>query len=115
MINSDRIGRNEIGLWFRQDAFQGVLGPGRHRDFVPFFSRDRVEVIDRLAGKFEHPQLDVLIRDPALARALRVIDLHVGQRARILRDGRTDWILGPGRHAFWNQPVRFEVEVFDAD
>ena len=50
MVMNDRIDKHEIGLWFRGDVLQGVLPPGRHRHFVPFFASDRVEVFDRSHG-----------------------------------------------------------------
>lgn len=115
MFSNARICKHETGLWFRHQEFQGVLGPGRHRHFVPFFAQDRVEVVDRLAGRFEHARLSLLVRESALAELLTLVDLKDDERALVWRDGRLGWVLGPGLHAFWNEPAAITVETFNVN
>lgn len=112
-----RIHKHEVGLWFRYGDFKGLLAPG-----VRWFPwklvlprRDRVEVISTLETRFEHPMLDALVREVAVLRRLVLVDLEDTQRALVWKDGRLGWVLGPGRHAFWDGPANIRVEMFDVD
>ncbi len=107
--------RYEIGLWFRHGDLHRVLPPGEHRGPSALRRHDRVEVIDRLPARFEHKLLDVLAKAPLLLPHLRVLELGDTQRALVWKDGRLGWVLGPGRHAFWNDPADLTVETFDVD
>jgi regulator of protease activity HflC (stomatin/prohibitin superfamily) len=106
------IREHERGLRLRGGDFVGLLRPGRHLVLRP---GDAVEVADTLRGRFEHPRLEVLVRHAALADELVLVDLADRERAVVRRDGRVTWVLGPGRHAFWREPARIDVERFDAD
>lgn len=110
-----RIRKHEVGLWFRHGDLYKVLGPGACRTLIPILHRlgirrDTVQIVDTLDTRFEHKLLDVLIRDPRLAARLTVVDLKDDERAFVWKDRRLGWILGPGRHAFWNEPADIEVE-----
>ena len=63
------IKQHERGLLFRRGDFVRPLGPGTYR--IPFWGRrrDRIEVVDTLKTKFEHPLLDVLVEHDRPARA----------------------------------------------
>ncbi|MDH3585250.1 MAG: SPFH domain-containing protein, partial [Phycisphaerae bacterium] len=111
MVKKIRIHKHEVGLWFRHGDFRDVLAAGRHWFFG--FLRNRVEVYDAAVAKFDHPKLEVLVAEPALAAKLTVVELTDTQRALVWKDRRLGWILGPGRHAFWKEPAKIEVEVFD--
>ena len=110
-----RIRKHQVGLWFRHGDFKRALRPGRHwmlgRLLRPY--RDRIEVVSVLETKFEHPLLDVMVGEPQLREQLVLVELGADQRALVWKDGRLDWILGPGRHAFWKRPYRIEVELYD--
>ncbi len=116
MYRPIRIRQHERGLVFRGGDLARVLPPGRHyvRSWAFGPGRDHVQRIDVLGVKFEHPKLDILVRNASLADALHVVDLADTERAIVLRDGRAAWVLGPGRHAFWKEPYRIEVERYDA-
>ena len=103
----------ERGLMFRRGDFVRPLGPGTY--VIPFWAivRDRIEVVSTLKTKFEHPLLDVLIKDDRLREQLAVLDLSDTQRALVWKDGRLLTIVGPGRHAFWITPDKIDVELFD--
>jgi regulator of protease activity HflC (stomatin/prohibitin superfamily) len=111
MVRLIRIRGHERGLKFRHGDFVAVLRPGLHV-LVPF--TDEVEVYDVLATKVEHPRLEALLRSIVFSVEVEVVDLGDHERAVVKRDGRVAWVLGPGRHAFWKQPVRVEVERYDA-
>src|SRR4051794_10018098 len=109
MIRFVYIRQHERGLWFRRGDFIELLGPGGTWLFRP---RDRVEIVDTLKARFEHPLLDVITERPELRRQLEVIDLADMQRAIVWKDGRLLHILGPGRHAFWKTNARLEIETY---
>ena len=113
MFVKTHIKQFERGLLFREGDFVRPLGPGAYR--IPFWRamKERIQVVDTLKTKFEHPLLDVLIRDVRLREQLAVVDLTDTQRALIWKDGRLFAIVGPGRHAFWKQPAQVTVEIFD--
>ncbi len=114
-----RIRKHEVGLWFRHGDFKRLLDPGSYwllgRFFFRAFFSHRVEVIDRMAGKFEHKLLDLLIGEPDVAERLVVVDLKDDERALIWKDGRLGWIVGPGRHAFWKEPAKITVETYNVN
>ncbi len=111
-----RIRKHEVGLWFRHGDFKHLLDPGSYwllgRFFLRAFFSHRVEVIDRMAGKFEHKLLDLLVKEPGVADRLIVADLTDDQRALVWKDGRLGWVIGPGRHAFWKVPAKITVETY---
>ena len=109
-----RIRKHEVGLWFRHGDFKTLLEPGAY--WIPgrFLGTDRVWVVNTLDSQFEHPLLDVLVSDPKLRSKLHVVDLSATQRALVWKDGRLQWMLAPGRYAFWKRPYSLEVEIFDA-
>ncbi len=117
MFGLVRIRKHERGLWFRHGDFHGLLEPGKYRLWSRLWSRvrDRVEIMDTLHTRFEHPLADVLVTQPALQRELTVVDLSDHERAIVWKDDRIACVLGPGRHAFWKTPYALTVERFDVD
>lgn len=113
MFRKIRIGKHEVGLWFRHGDFKTLLGAGAH--WVPTFGGHKVQVVDTLATKFSHVRFDALIAEPALADRLHVVDLKDDERALIWKDGRLGWILGPGRHAFWKKPAEITVQTYNVN
>jgi regulator of protease activity HflC (stomatin/prohibitin superfamily) len=102
---------------FRYGDFAKLLQPGTYRLWSRLWSRKRctVTIVNTLTTKFEHALLDVLVADAAVRQALTVVDLADHERALIWKDGRLAHIVGPGRHAFWKEPYKIEVEIFDAN
>lgn len=115
MFFIERIKSFEVGLLFRYGDFVRTLPPGRHVFWSRLWNYQRAVVTkeNKLKAKFQHPLLDVMLRNEALARQLEVVDLADDQRAIIWKDGRIDEIVGPGRHAYWKEPSRIDVEIFD--
>ena len=104
-----RIHSHETGLWFRNGELRRVLQPGTHWVRIS----DQVEIYNRLKTRFEHSLLDVLVQDESLRKQLMVVDLKDTQRALVYRGERLFLMLGPGRYAFWNEPLPLIVETFD--
>jgi regulator of protease activity HflC (stomatin/prohibitin superfamily) len=107
--------KHERGLRFRKGDFIAPLGPGRHTMFVPPWDRDleKIEVVDTLKTRFDHPLLDVLILDSELREQLVIVELGDTQRGVVYRDKRVFQLIGPGRHAYWKSPAEVTIEVFD--
>ncbi len=117
MLIGVRIKSYEKGLLLRHGDFVRLLGPGKYRFWSRLISRNRavVQVTSTLQTRFEHPLLDVLLQHADVRAALTVVDLADHERALVWKDGRLGYIVGPGRHAFWNEPYKLAVEVFDAN
>ena len=117
MLGLTRIKAYEKDLLFHYGDFVRLVQPGKYRLWSRMWSRtrDRLNVVSTLETKFEHPLLDVLIKNRELAGALTIVELADHERALVWKDGRLAYILGTGRHAFWNEPYRLEVEVFDTN
>src|SRR5438067_272073 len=113
MWHKIHIKQYERGLMFRRGDFVRPLGPGTYVIPVWRIARERIEIVSTLKTKFEHPLLDVLVKDDRLREQLAVLDLSDTQRALVWKDGRLYSIVGPGRHAFWIVPAKIDVELFD--
>jgi regulator of protease activity HflC (stomatin/prohibitin superfamily) len=109
------IAQHERGLAFRNRSFEAVLKPGVHWQFDPFKRRE-VAVYDVSTPEFEHPRVDVLVKD---ARALIDSDLMVvelGDRevGLVYKNGRLVSVLAPGkRQLYWKGPIDVRVDVRD--
>jgi hypothetical protein len=103
---------HECGLLFRKGHEVRWLPPGTHRIWRPW--RARVEKLNRLETRLEHPRLDELLRCAELRAHLQVVELAETQRALVWVGERLACVVGPGRHAFWVVPRPLRVEVRDA-
>jgi len=113
---SVRIRKHERGLWFRHGDFKQLLAPGRNWLWSRLWTAgNRVELVDTLNTRFEHPLLPMLLKEEPVARELPVVDLTDTQRALVWKDERLFQIVGPGRHAYWNSPAALRVETFSID
>jgi len=113
---SVRIRKHERGLWFRHGDFKQLLAPGRNWLWSRLWTAgNRVELVDTLNTRFEHPLLPMLLKEEPVARELPVVDLTDTQRTLVWKDERLLQIVGPGRHAYWNSPAALRVETFSID
>jgi hypothetical protein len=103
----------EVGLYFRDGEFQGLLGEGRHRLLDPF-GKVRVDVVSRRDPWLVHEKLDVIVKSGALKDRAVVLDLKDYQRALVWIDGRFSHLLPPGLFAYWNDLRDVKVDVVDA-
>ena len=115
MFVKTHIKQYERGLLFRDGDFVRPLGPGTYRIPIWRLTRDNIQVVNTLETKFEHPLLEVLVRDVRLRDQLAVVDLTDTQRALVWKDGRLFALVGPGRHAFWTTPAQLTVETYDVN
>jgi hypothetical protein len=113
MIRYLRIRSFEIGLVFRDGTFQGLLGPGAYWRF-DLAGRERIDIVSQRLPWLVHEQLDLIVRDGALADRAVVLDLQDHERGLVWIDGRFATILPPGQYALWTTFRRVRTEVVDA-
>ncbi|MCU0979794.1 MAG: slipin family protein [Pirellulaceae bacterium] len=103
----------EMGLYFRDREFRGVLDAGTH--WIPdLLRRVRVDVVSRRDPWLVHDKLDLIVKSGALRDRAVVLDLKDHQRGLVWIDGRFSHILLPGVYAYWAGQKDVQVEVIDA-
>jgi len=114
MYKTIRVHKHERGLWFRDEDFHRLVPPGEYRLWRWPFGRhtERIDAIDALMLRFEHPLLEVIVQDETAKQALEIIDLADDERALVWRQGRLEMILGAGLHALWKGAHDLVVERF---
>ena len=91
---------DQRGLLWVDGRFVGVLPPGLYAYWLG--PREvRVEVIDARRARFEHPDLQVVTRSPAVASVLDICYVNRGCEGVLFLDGAITDTLSPGRYAFW--------------
>jgi hypothetical protein len=113
MLKTVKIHSYEVGLWFHDNEFKGLLGKGRHWFFDPL-NRDGVEVVSQREPWLVHEKLDMIVKSGALENRAVVLDLKDYQRALVWIDGRFSHILPPGLYAYWTTCREVTTEVIDA-
>lgn len=108
MLQRITIGRHERGFLFKGADYVRTLRPGAH--WVWGLGR----VVKRVATTglvLDLPELDVILRDPAVWDDVVVVDLRDDERALGWVDGRIHTVLGRGRAVFWKDLKAIEVET----
>ena len=103
----------EVGLYFRDGEFKGLLDEGRYWLFNPTL-KVRVEIASLRDPWIVHEKLDMIVKSGALEDRAVVIDLKDYQRALVWIDGRFSHVLSPGLYAYWTGQKDVKVEVIDA-
>jgi regulator of protease activity HflC (stomatin/prohibitin superfamily) len=103
----------EMGLYFRNGEFKGLLRAGAHWLFDPLL-RVRVDVVSQRDPWLVHDKLDMIVKSGALKDCAQVVDLKDHQRGLVWIDGRFSHILPPGLSAYWTGQREVKVEVVDA-
>lgn len=102
----------EVGLYFRDREFKGLLGEGRYWFFDPFW-KVRVTVVSQRNATFDHENLDVIAKSGALENLAVVLDLKDYQRALVWIDGRFSHIQPSRLFAYWTAFRDVKTEVVD--
>jgi regulator of protease activity HflC (stomatin/prohibitin superfamily) len=108
-----KIREYEVGLYFYDGEFRGLLEPGRHW-LLDLLGRVKVEVVSQRAPWLVHEQLDVIVKAGVLDGRAVVVDLKDYERALVWIDGRFSHVLAPGLYAYWTTCREVKVEVVDA-
>src|SRR5260370_36040015 len=101
MIKLVKIQSYEIGLYFHDGEFRGLLEAGRHWFFDPL-GRVRVDVVSQRAPWLVHDKLDILVKAGVLGRRAKVLALKDDERALIWSDGRVSHVVPPGLDGDWS-------------
>jgi len=102
----------EMGLYFREDDFRGLLGAGTHWFFDPL-RRVRVDVVSQRDPWIVHDKLDLIIKSGALKDRAVVVDLKDYERALVWIENRFSHILPAGQYAYWTGEKKVRVEIVD--
>ena len=103
----------EMGLYFRNGEFKGLLKAGTHWLFDPLW-RVRVEVVSQRDPWLVHDKLDMIVKSGVLTDRAEVVDLKDHERALVWIDGRFSHVLPPGLYAYWTGQREVKVEIIDA-
>ena len=103
----------EVGLYFRDGEFQGLLTAGRHWLPGPTW-KVRVDVVSQRKPWIEHKELETIVKSGALEGRAVVADLKDYQRGLVWVEGRFSHILPPGLSAYWTGEKDVRIEVVDA-
>ena len=110
MFKRIKVHSYEVGLHFYEGDFVGLISAGKRWFFDPLRKR-QVDLASKRDPWLAHEKLDVIIKTDALEGIATVVDLKDDQRGLVWIDGRFDRVLGPGLHAYFNEPREVRVEV----
>ena len=108
-----KVRKYEVGLYFRDGEFRGLLEAGRYWFFDPL-GRVHVDVVSQRTPWLVHDKLDVIVKSGALEGRAKVLDLKDYQRGLVWIDGRFSHVLPPGLCAYWTTFCDVKTEVVDA-
>ncbi len=109
------VAAHERALVFRERSFESVLRPGVYWLFDPLGRRE-IAVYDASVAEFDHPRVDVLVKDAGakIAPDLAVVELGDREVGLVYKNRRLVSVLAPGkRQLYWKGPVDVQVEVRD--
>jgi len=107
------IAHNERGVKLRYGSFEAVLEPGTHNVFG---GQVEVQLCNLAVAEFDHPRVDILIKDSRerLARHFMIVELGEAEAGVVFKNGRLSGVLAPGkRQLYWRGPVEVRVERLD--
>ncbi len=113
VIKTIKIKSYEVGLYFRDGEFKGLLSKGRHWLFDPL-GKVRVDVVSTRDAWLIHDKLDMIVKSGALVDRAVVLDLKDYQRGLVWIEGRFSHVLPPGLYAYWTTTREIESDVVDA-
>ena len=113
LLKRIKIRSYEIGLYFRDGEFKGLLNEGRHWLFDPLW-KVRVKVVSQRDPWLVHDKLDMIVKSGTLKDRGVVLDLKEYQRALAWIDGRFSHVLASGLYAYWTGVRDVRIEVMDA-
>ena len=103
----------EMGLYFRDGEFRGLIEAGTRWFFDPL-GKVRVDVVSQRDPWLTHEKLDLIVKSGAFKDRAVVLDLKDNQRALVWIENRFSHILPAGLYAYWTGRKDVRVEVIDA-
>ena len=113
MFHRIKVRSYEIGLYFREGEFLGLLTTGTHWLFDPL-RKVQVDVVSKRLPWLAHEKLDVIAKSGKLVGHAEVVDLKDYERALVWIDGRFSHVLPPGLYVYWTGVRDVQVEIVDA-
>lgn len=116
-LKSFVIAQHERGVYLKDRSIVKILEPGIHREF-DWFNRVMVEVHNLTVPEFNHPFVDVLIKEnPQLVEQyFQLVELGDYEVALVYKNGKLNGVLKPGtRQLYWKGPVDVKVEVLNIE
>ena len=113
VLKTIKIRSYQMGLYFRDGEFQGLLGEGRHWLF-DLLGKVRVDIVSMRDAWLVHDKLDMIVKAGALTDRAVVLDLKDYQRGLVWVEGRFSHVLPPGLYAYWTALRDIKTDVVDA-
>jgi hypothetical protein len=99
-----KVNAYQVGLVFKNGVYQRMLNEGSYW----FWSNETVQLFD-ITKPFNAPvELNLLLKDAALAEALLVLDVKDNEIALQYKNGLLEAVFGAGRYAFWKGAVEYK-------
>ncbi len=111
------IAQYERGLYWRNRTLVEVLAPGVYW-FNDSIDRVDVEVYDLTVPEFNHPRVDILLKEAAALceRYFQVVELGDYEVGLVYKNGKLTSILPPAtRQLYWRGPVDVRVDAIDIE
>ena len=103
---------HERALVWVDGRFSHILPPGLHAYWTAF-RQVAVEVIDARCVRFEHKDLQVIVRSTLADRVLETCAVDQGHVGVLFEDGRYVETLPPGKYAFWKNVAKVTLVPVD--
>jgi len=109
------IAQHERGVFLKDRTIVKILEPGIHRIF-DLYGRVAVEVHNLTVPEFNHPYVDVLVKEnrELVDKYFQFVELGEYEVGLVYKNGKLNGVLKPGtRQLYWKGPVDVKVEVLN--
>ena len=111
------IAQHERGVYLKDRSIVKILEPGIYRVF-DLLGRVAVEVHNLTVPEFNHPYLDVLVKEKRelVDKYFQFIELAEYEVGLVYKNGKLNGVLAPGtRQLYWKGIVEVKVEVLNIE
>ncbi len=98
-----RISAYQVGLVFKNGVYQRLLTEGKYW----FWENVQVSIYDLTKPFIAPVELNILLKDEALAGLLDVIDVKDNELVLVYENGLFRQVLTPGRYTFWKSAIEY--------
>ena len=103
-----KIGAYQVGLVFKKDTYQRMLTEGNY-----WFWNEYVIICDTTKQFHAPVELNILLKDAAIAEALHVIEVKDNEIVLQYENGLLKQVLTAGRYTFWKGIVQYDFVYAD--
>jgi len=111
------IAQHERGVYLKDRSIVKILEPGIYRVF-DLFGRMAVEVHNLTVPEFNHPYVDVLVKEnrDLVDKYFQFVELGEYEVGLVYKNGKLSGVLKPGtRQLYWRGPVDVKVEALNIE